>query len=110
MLQQILALIIIIFFLIRLFDQKRKKQLNANEFLLWLIFWLCAATAIILIKQIDRLVAQLGFSGAAINILVYIVVLILVYTVFRMRLNIAKMDKNITELTRTIALKKEEKK
>jgi len=109
MLQQILALFIIVFFLIRLFDQKRKKQLNANEFLIWLIFWLLAALAIIFIKQIDQLVAWLGFSGAAINILVYIVVLVLVYVVFRMRLTIAKMDKNITELTRIVTLRQKDK-
>jgi len=106
MLQQILALIIIIFFLIRLFGQKRKKEINAKEFLVWLIFWLLAAIAIIFIKQIDQLIAWLGFSGAAINILTYIVVLILVYIVFRMRLTMAKMDKNITELTRIVARRK----
>ncbi len=106
MLQQILALIVIAFFLIRLFGQKKKKQINGSEFLLWLIFWLLALAAVILIKQIDLLVAWLGFSGAAINILVYLVVLALIYQVFRMRLIIAKMDKNISELNQALTLKK----
>ncbi|NCB47810.1 DUF2304 family protein, partial [bacterium] len=82
MLQQILALVIIAFFLGRLLKQKKKKQINGNEFLLWLIFWLLALGAVIFIKQIDWLVARLGFSGAAINILVYLVVLALIYLVF----------------------------
>lgn len=106
MLQQVLALIIIAFFLLRLFKQKKKKQINGNEFFLWLIFWLLALSAIIFIKQIDALVAQLGFSGAAINILVYLVVLALIYEVFRMRLTIAKMEKNISELNQALTLKK----
>ena len=106
MLQQILALLVIIFFLIRLFNQKNKKQINGSEFLLWLIFWLIAFGAIIFIKQIDALVAWLGFSGAAINILVYLVVLALIYQVFRMRLTIAKMEKNISELNQALTLKK----
>lgn len=106
MLQQVLALIIIAFFLLRLFKQKKKKQINGNEFLLWLIFWLLALSAIIFIKQIDALVAQLGFSGTAINILVYLVVLALIYEVFRMHLSIAKMEKNISELNQALTLKK----
>lgn len=106
MLQQILALLVIIFFLIRLFNQKNKKQINGSEFLLWLIFWLLSFGAIVFIKQIDSLVAWLGFSGAAINILVYLVVLALIYQVFRMRLTIAKMEKNISELNQALTLKK----
>ncbi len=106
MLQQILALIIIAFFLLRLFGQRKKKQINGNEFLLWLIFWLFALGAVIFIKQIDLLVAWLGFSGSAINILVYLAVLALIYQVFRMRLIIAKMEKNISTLNQALTLKK----
>lgn len=106
MLQQILAVIIIAFFLLRLFKQRNKKQINGNEFLLWLVFWLLALGAVVFIKQIDALVAWLGFSGSAINILVYLVVLALIYQVFRMRLSLAKMEKNISELNQTLTLKK----
>lgn len=106
MLQQILAVIIILFFLIRLFRQKKGKEINSSEFFLWLIFWLVALAAIIFIRRIDALVAHLGFSGAGINILVYLVVLALVYLVFRMRLTLAKMEKNISALNQALTLKK----
>ncbi len=106
MLQQILALLVIAFFLLRLLSQKNKKQINGNEFLLWLIFWFLALGAVIFIKQIDALVAWLGFSGSAINIFVYLVVLALIYQVFRMRLTIAKMEKNISTLNQALTLKK----
>ena len=106
MLQQILALIVIIFFLLRLFGQKKKKQISGSEFLLWLIFWILALGAIIFLKQIDQLTARLGFSGAAINFLVYLAVLALIYQVFSMRLHIAKMEKNISELNQALTLKK----
>jgi hypothetical protein len=106
MLQQILAIIIIAFFLIRLFRQKKKNQITPNEFSIWLIFWLIALIAIIFLKKIDALVARLGFSGDGINVLVYLVVLALIYLVFRMRLAIAKMEKNISELNQALTLKK----
>lgn len=106
MLQQIIAIVIIFFFVIRLVAQKKKGQINKNEFTLWLGFWLVAAAAIIFIKTIDRLVAWLGFSGSGINFLIYIAVLALFYLVFRLRLDLAKMDRNLTEIVRQITLKK----
>lgn len=106
MLQQIIAIIIIAFFVFRLATQKKKKIISRNEFSLWLTFWLMAAAAIIFIKQIDRLVAWLGFSGAGINFIIYLAVLALFYLLFRLRLDLAKMDRNLTEVVRQIALKK----
>jgi hypothetical protein len=105
MLQQIIALIVICFFLVRLFLQKRKKQISANEFGFWLFFWSAAVLAILSIKWIDRFVFGLGFSASGIEVLLYILVLVLVYLVFRLRLRMEKMDRSITELTREMALK-----
>lgn len=104
MLQQVIALVIILFFIFRLAGQKQKKQIGGNEFRLWLFFWLLAAAAIIFIKDIDRLVESFGFSGSGINFLIYLAVLALFYLVFRLRLSLAKMDKNLTEIARQIAL------
>ena len=106
MLQQIIAIVIILFFVFRLVAQKKKNQISNNEFTLWLVFWLIAAAAIIFIKQIARLVAWLGFSSSGINFLIYIAVLALFYLVFRLRLDLAKMDRSLTEIVRQITLKK----
>lgn len=104
MLQQIIAIIIILFFVFQLSGQKRKKEISANEFALWLIFWILAAAAVISLKKIDQLVAFLGFSGGGINFLIYLAVLALFYLVLRLRLNLAKLDNNLTEIARQIAL------
>jgi len=106
MLQQIIALIIIAFFLARLFWQKQKKQINANEFIFWLVFWLLAAAAIVFLKLIDKLVSSLGFSGSGIDILFYIAIIILFYLIFKLRLRLVKIEKDITKLVRNIAIKK----
>lgn len=105
MLQQIIALIIILFFILRLINEKRKKKINQNEFNLWLAFWLLSAAAVIFIKQIDRLVAFFGFSGSGINFLIYLAVLGLFYLIFRLRLTVAKLDQNLTEVARQVTLK-----
>lgn len=105
MLQQIIALIIIAFFLARLYWQKQKNYIGANEFLFWLVFWLLAAALIIALKFIDRLVAGLGFSGSGIEVLLYLSVAVLFYFVFRLRLKLEKIEKDITKIVQNIALK-----
>lgn len=107
MFQQIIALIIICFFLARLLWQKQKKQIGGGEFLFWLSFWIVAAAAIAGIKWIDKLLAQLGFSGSGIEVLFYLAVIILFYLIFKIRLRQEKQEKEITKITRKIALNKE---
>ncbi len=107
--QQIIALVIIFFFLFRLKQQKKKNEIKQNEFIFWLIFWLFAAGAIILIKQLDQALKYLGFSLSGINFLIYLAVIILFYLVFRLRLNLAKIDYNLTELNRKITLNNKDK-
>ena len=104
MLQQLIALIIIFYFVARLFWQKKQNKISGNEFIFWLGFWILAGAAIVLIKKVDSLVARLGFSASGIDVLFYMAVVILTYFVFRLRLKIEKQDKNITKIIKNIAL------
>ncbi len=108
--QQIIALVIILIFVIKLFNQKKKEIINQTEFFSWLIFWFIAGIAIIFIKNIDSFLAEFGISASGINFLFYIGVLILFYFIFRLRLIIAKIDRQLTDLTRLVAIKEAEKK
>jgi hypothetical protein len=104
MIQQLIALAIILFFLIRLVLQKKQGKIKGNEFILWLIFWILAGLAIIFLKEIDLLVASLGFSGTGIEVLLYAGAAVLFYLVFRLRLRLEKIEKDITTIVRNIAL------
>lgn len=108
MLQQLLALIVILFFLARLFILKKNKKIAGGEFVFWLVFWSLAAASIMSLKWLDKLIADLGFSASAINILVYAAVVVLFYMNFRLRLKVEKMDKEITKIVRDLALEKKE--
>ncbi len=105
MLQKILALFVIALFLGRLFWQKQKKQIGVNEFIFWLVFWFGAGFLILALKQIDQLALRLGFSSSGIEILLYLGIVILFYFIFRLRLKIEKIEKDITKIVRKIALK-----
>ena len=104
MFQQVIALVVVVFFISRLYLQKSKKQIGSSEFSFWLVFWVLAGIAIAAVKEIDQLVAYLGFSSSGITILLYIGFLILVYIIFRMRIRLEKMQRDITELARSIAI------
>jgi len=103
--QQLVALIVIIFFVFRLFKQKRKKQINGNEFILWLVFWSISALAIIFLKPLDQLTAALGLSASGINLLFYVATLVLFYFIFKMRLHLARLEQDLTTLARREALR-----
>ncbi|MEI7452056.1 MAG: DUF2304 domain-containing protein [Candidatus Falkowbacteria bacterium] len=106
MIQQLIAIIIIAFFISRVFQQKKKNEIGKNEFTFWLGFWTIAGLAIVFIKTIDKAVMFMGFSGSGINFLFYIAVMMLFYLIFKMRLRIVKLEKQITDVVREVALKK----
>lgn len=105
MIQQIIAILILLFFVFKLGLEWKKKSITINEFVFWIFFWVIAFLIIVFIKPIDKLVINLGFSSSGINLVFYIAVLLLFYLIFRMRLRMVKMEKDITELSRKITLK-----
>lgn len=109
MIQQLIALAIIIIFFAKILKNKKKGLIANNEFLFWTIFWLVAAIAIIFIKQIDSFLFSLGISASGINFIFYLGVLILFYFVFRLRLNIAKLDADLTEMNKHLSIEKAKK-
>ena len=109
MFQQIIALIIIAFFLGRLFWQKKKKNIHGNEFLFWLVFWLVAASAIVGIKWIDESLDQLGVSSRGIDVLFYVAVIILFYLVFKIRIRLENIERSLTKISRKEAISEAKK-
>jgi len=103
MLQKILALAVIAVFLIKLLWQQRQRRLAWTEFSFWLVFWLLSAVAVLMLGDIDRLVAELGFSGNGIEVLLYVGLAVCLYFIFRLRLKLENMERQLTQLTSLIA-------
>ena len=82
---------------------KRKKLISGGEFALWMVFWMLATVMIIFIKQIDSIVAKLGFSGSGIEVMFYFGVVVSFYFIFRLRLKIEKIESSITAIIREMA-------
>lgn len=105
MIQSSIALIIIVTFIFRLAWQNYHHQVTRAEYSFWLGFWLVSGLLIVFIKDIDRLVAMLGFSGSGIQILLYLAVAWLVSQIFSLRLKLELMERNITTLAENKAAK-----
>lgn len=104
MLQQYIAFFVIFYFIVRVILQFRAKKINKSEFVLWLVFWLFTLAAVVFIKAIDEFVARLGFSASGIDVLLYLAVAWLFYSLFKIRIKLEKQDKNITKIVRHISL------
>ena len=102
--QQIIAIVIVLFFVIRLIGQKRKNSISRTEFYLWLFFWIFSGLGIVFLKSIDSLVAYLGFSSTGIDVLLYLAIAVLFYLLFRIRIKMEKIEKDITTLVRKISI------
>jgi hypothetical protein len=105
MFQQLIAITVIAFFLLRLIIQRKREKIAAGEFYFWLVFWVLGALAVANIHSIDALVARLGFSGPGIQVLLYLSVAVLFYFIFRLLLRIERIERDITEIVRADALK-----
>ncbi len=104
MIQQTIAIVIVLSFLWRLFIKKRRKKISQAEFLLWSVFWSLSGLMVIFIKQIDAFVAYLGFSSSGINVLLYLAIAWLFHLLFRVRIRIEKLERDLTQVSRSIAL------
>lgn len=106
MIQQLLAIFIIIYFISRLTWQYRQQALARSEYRFWMFFWLVALVLVVSLKQIDRLVLSLGFSAPGIAVLTDFAIIILLYFIFRLRLRVAKLERDLTKVVEHLAIKR----
>ncbi|MFH1253228.1 MAG: DUF2304 domain-containing protein [Candidatus Uhrbacteria bacterium] len=102
MIQLLVAILVIIFFITKLCWQKRQGVVSTGEFVFWLIFWLATLVLVLFLKQLDRLVASLGFSVPAIQVVAYLAIAVLFYFIFRVRLKLEKMEENLSKINEEV--------
>lgn len=103
--QRLIAFTAVGLMLARLLWQRKSGQVNLNEFMFWLLFWLLAGASIVFIKQIDNLVRRVGFGSTGINVLVYVSIVALFYFIFKLRIQLAKIEGEITKIVREISIR-----
>jgi hypothetical protein len=106
MLIQAILLLFIIYAVIKVALRYKDKIISLQEFVLWTIFWFMVGFVVIL-PETTSLVANYVGVGRGVDLVIYISILILFYSVFRVLVRLDKIDKDVTKIVRNIALKKE---
>jgi len=104
MLIQIILIVLIAIIILRLFAKYKSREVSMRQLSGWLAIWLLASAVIIRPDLTVRLANLVGV-GRGSDLVIYLAIIFLFYTVFRLLLRIENMEKNLTKVVRSEALK-----
>ena len=102
---QILLVIFFLFALVKVIGRFRAGDLSKKGLVLWSLFWL-AAIIVVLMPNSTAYLAKLAGIGRGADLVVYISLAAIFFILFRLMIKIELLNKDITKLTRKIALDK----
>ena len=106
MLYQVLVIIIAILAILLVFDRYHKKRTSLQTFILWTLLWGLLVIFAIIPESSSILAIILGIHRGLDLILIFGIIGAY-YLIFRVYLKIEKINQDITELVRKIAMDKE---
>lgn len=89
--------------IVRIYKQYRAQKVAAGWFLLWMVFW-ALVILVAFSPQTTDVIAQLVGVGRGADLMVYISLPVLFYTIFRLAARQDQHHKELTELVRKIAI------
>jgi len=105
---QIVIVLVTIIIIYKAFIRFRRKEINAFLLGMWILFWIMILI-IDLQPNIINFIANFVGIGRGVDLVIYISLFVIFYLFFCLLVRINKIDKNISELTRKIALDEFEK-
>ena len=103
MLIQILLIIFFLFALVKVIGRFRAGDLTKMGVVLWSLFWIAAAVVALLPNSTAYLAKLVGIGRGA-DLVVYVSLVGIFFIIFRLMIKIKILNKDITKLTRKIAL------
>ena len=102
--QIVVTIGVVLFILPDIYSSYKKKNLTTFGALLWLFFWL-VGLVIIWFPELIGLIGEFMGVERSIDALVYIAIVYLLYASLRQKISINELSKEITLLSRKLALK-----
>lgn len=102
---QIVILVFVAFAVINIVSRFKKRYLNLNQTILWLIVWFGAAFVTIDPDASVFFAQLLGVTRGA-DLIIYFSLIILFYLLFMVQIKIERIERNITKIVQDRALKK----
>jgi len=100
---QILILILIAVVVYKATRRLIKKDLTVWLYLLWLSLWLVVAVFVVWPGILSQLAYWAGI-GRGVDLIIYLAIFGLFYLIFKLNLRLDKMERNISELVRKLAI------
>lgn len=100
---KVLISVFIIYVLTRIYARYRKQDINGREFSVWMVFWVVVGVVSWIPQQTDVVANFLGVGRGA-DLLIYLSILVLFYLAFRILVRLERLDHDLTEIVRHIAI------
>jgi small membrane protein len=101
---QLVAAIFTLFALSRVYLRFRENKLSSFAFIFWMAVWI-VGIMVIMFPDFSSEIAKLVGIGRGSDVIIYASIAILFYLIFRLFIKIEDISKEITKLSREIALK-----
>ena len=106
---QILILIFVAFVIFKSVKRLTKKEISFWLFLFWVSIWVFVALVSVFPVIIEKAAEFVGI-GRGVDLVVYTAVFALFYLMFKIYVRVNKVEKEISQIVRKIAIDKVEKK
>lgn len=101
---QIFLLTLTVIMMIMDIVRHRQRKIGRRAFLLWLFLWTGASVVILFPNSTAVLAHRLGIGRGA-DLVLYISVVLILYLLFKVYVRMEKVDREITQIVRTLALR-----
>jgi small membrane protein len=82
----------------------RQNKIDTRGFLLWLGLWFCAIVVIVFPNS-TMVMARFFGIGRGTDFVIYTSIILILYFLFRIYVHLEKVDREITQIVRTMALR-----
>ncbi|MFH2136226.1 MAG: DUF2304 domain-containing protein [Patescibacteria group bacterium] len=103
---QYLLSFLILLIIYRVVIKWRQGILTSRDLVFWIGFWFVVGI-IILLPDTTSFMADLVGVGRGADLVVYLSIVLIFYIIFQMTIKIEKIERNITKVVRTVAMKDE---
>lgn len=106
---QLFILVVVLAVWWRLYARLKASELTTVEFVEWFLLWAVVAIVALVPSVSSRLAAFVGV-GRGSDLVTYLALLLAFYLLFKLFMKIERVERQLTQLTRTIALTQAEPK
>jgi hypothetical protein len=100
---QLVLLAVIALMAVHLIAQKRRGEIGKIQLGLWLAVWIGGAVVVLFPDFATRMASHFGVGRGA-DLVIYVSIPALFYAVFRLLIRTERLNREVTELTRALAI------